>query len=179
MLALGGSGELFANFSLPSGAVTIGVNFRDNTICTFMADLVTAIPGAAADPCADMRGGPLAFVAAALDSIAVRLLTIRFSYDAGMHLIVWLDGMMIETLELSIGMIISKVGGAKKFFWLLKFDVPDVIKLPKLFGSARSAMEDVINTGQGRAALAGRPGLVENAPNVLQRVCQNLVSLIK
>jgi len=147
VLALGDTGELFANFSLPSGAVTVGVNFRDDTICTFMADLVRAVPGAASEPCDDMRSGELGFAAKALDSIPVRFLTVRFSYDVGMHLIVWLDGMMVGTLKLSIRLIISRVGAAKRFFWLLKFDVPDVIKLPEIFGDARTEMEDVINTG--------------------------------
>jgi hypothetical protein len=71
-------------------------------------------------------------------------MTVRFSYeDSVMHLVVWLDGIKIETLEFSIGVIISSTG---KFFWLLKFDVPEVIKLPKIFGDVE-LLEETINWG--------------------------------
>jgi len=167
VFALGKTGELFANYSLPSGAVTVGVNFRDDTICQYMKDLVSAIPGVASDPCKEMRSGPLNFVAKALDSIPVRFMTIRFTYDAGMHLIVWLDGMMIGSLDFSVGMIISKVGGQFRFFWLLKFDVPEVIKLPKIFGSARGVMEDVINTGLSMLSVVKSIGFVYTTHKVM------------
>jgi hypothetical protein len=48
----------------------VGVNFRDDTICRFIEDLVGAIPGTLIeDPCEDMRRSSLNFVANALDSI--------------------------------------------------------------------------------------------------------------
>ena len=165
--ALGKTGELFVNYSLPSGAVTVGVNFHDDTICQYMKDLVSAIPGVAIDPCKEMRNTPLSFVAKALDSIPVRFMTIRFTYDAGMHLIVWLDGMMIGSLNFSVGMIISKIGGQFRFFWLLKFDVPEVIKLPKIFGPARGVMEDVINTGLSMLSVVKSIGFVYTTHKVM------------
>jgi hypothetical protein len=164
---LGKTGELFVNYSMPSGAVTVGVNFYDDTICQYMKDLVSAIPGVAEDPCEEMRKGPLSFVAKALDSIPVRFMTIRFTFEAGIHLIVWLDGMMIGSLDFSVGMIISKVGGEFKFFWILKFDVPEVIKLPEIFGAARGVMEDVINTGLSMLSVVKAIGFVYTTHKVM------------
>ena len=95
-----------------------------------------------------MRSGPLSFIAKAMDATSVALLTVRFVYDATSHLIVWVDEMVIEDMVFSIGMIISKDRSGTKFFWLLKFDVPEVMKLPKTFGNQRGLFEDVINTGR-------------------------------